>query len=206
MLLAMSRATATVSSPEQAQDQRVFLRFVDWSQYEALLAMRGDHSGVRIAYLEGTVELMSPSIRHESTKKLVSRLLEAFAEERGLDLNGGGSWTLEREAQQRGAEPDECYVLGPLAGRDVPDLVIEVVLTSGGLDKLAIYRGLGVGEIWFWIDDHIQVWILGKQGYRHTSASQLLPDLDLTLLADFAVRTDQTAAVREFRDRLHASS
>ena len=35
---------------EHSIDQRVVLRGVDWSQYEAVLAMRGESAAVRIAY------------------------------------------------------------------------------------------------------------------------------------------------------------
>src|SRR5439155_5576949 len=76
-------------------DHRVTLHDVTWEQYEALLEMRGDRAGVRMAYLQGELELMSPSRSHEGIKKTLARLLEAYAEERGLDLNGFGSWTLK---------------------------------------------------------------------------------------------------------------
>lgn len=91
---------------------------------------------------------MSPSWNHEILKKFIARPLEAYAEERNLDLNGAGSWTLKNPEVERGAEPDECYTLGPK--KAVPDLAIEVAWTHGGLDKLDIYAELGVGEVWFW--------------------------------------------------------
>jgi Uma2 family endonuclease len=94
---------------QRSVDQRVFLHNVSWSDYEALLAMRGDTAGVRVAYLEGTLELMTPSQDHEIVKKKLARLLEAYAEELGIELEGYGSWTLKREDQERGLEPDECY-------------------------------------------------------------------------------------------------
>lgn len=53
--------------------------------------MRGEQSGTRVAYLHGELELMSPSIKHELLKKMLARLLEAYAEERGIELNGYGS-------------------------------------------------------------------------------------------------------------------
>jgi len=37
--------------------------------------------------------------------------------------------------------------------KDLPDIAIEVVLTSGGIEKLPVYAGLGVREVWFWEDD-----------------------------------------------------
>lgn len=60
-------------------DQRVFLHGVSWQDYERLLSIRGDESSPRIAYLAGEIELMSPSRSHERLKKLIARLVEAFA-------------------------------------------------------------------------------------------------------------------------------
>ena len=123
-------------------DQRVVLHGVPWSHYQVLLALRGDAPVPRLTYLSGELELMSPSRDHERIKKLIARLLEVYALAKKLPLNGFGSWTLRDAPGERGAEPDECYVLGDARGRDRPDLAIEVLWTSGALDKLAVYAGL----------------------------------------------------------------
>ena len=52
----------------------------------------------------------------------------------------------------REVEPDECYVFGPPRKARRPDLTIEVIWTSGSIDKLEIYRKLTVGEVWIWRD------------------------------------------------------
>jgi Uma2 family endonuclease len=99
---------------------------------------------------------MTPSIDHESLKKRLARLLEIYAE-----LEGYGSWTLKEQAKRLGVEADECYVLGPSdQPRRIPDIAIEVVWTSGGLDKLEAYRRLGVPEVWFWQDGALRVFLL----------------------------------------------
>ena len=131
---------------------------VPWEHYEAQIAMRGDKSVPRISYLKGTLELMSPSREHERLTAWIGRLLEIFAEEHELPVSPYGSWTLKHPAEA-GAEPDECYILGENQDRDRPDLVIEGVWTSGGIDKLEIYRHLQIPEVWFWIDE-------AKRGYR----------------------------------------
>lgn len=184
-------------------DQRVTLRSATWKEYEALLAMRGENAVPRVTYLEGVLELMSPSRDHEQDKTLLARLVEAYAEELGIDLFGIGSWTLKREEAQRGAEPDECYSIGPLADDELPALAIEVVKTSGGISKLEVYRGLGVGEVWFWQDGHITVFVLQDDSYAEVAASRLLPAMDLCLLAELVSRGgSQLEAVRELRRRV----
>ncbi len=193
--------TPIAPATDRDTDQRVYLHGVSWDDYERLLDMRGESSGVRITFLEGEVELMSPSRSHERIKKTLARLVEAYAEERGLALNGCGSWTIKERREDRGAEPDECYVLG-VHEPERPDLAIEVVWTSGGLDKLEVYRGLGVREVWTWIDGRIVVHELEGERYVERARSALLPGLDLARVASLAARPDQTQAGRELRQEL----
>jgi len=198
-------ATLLPPSPEHV-DQRILLRGVDWQGYEDLLAIRGDSSGTRLTYRSGVLELMTPSIDHEGLKKTLARLIEAYAEERDIELEGFGSWTLKIRAKKIGVEPDECYLPGPLTRKPtIPDLAIEVVWTSGGLDKLEVYREFEVPEVWFWECGELRVFLLESDGYHQRPYSKLLPDLKPTLLADCMNATSQTAAVRRYRKALRAS-
>lgn len=183
-------------------DQRVMLRGVSWDEYETLLAIRGEDSVPRMTYLKGMLELMTPSRDHETIAKTIARLLEAYAEELGIELEGYKSWTLRRREGERGAEPDECYSVGR-AG-EVPDIAIEVNWTRGGLDKLDVYNRLGVREVWMWDDGAIAVWVLRGERYERASHSERLPQVDLQLLCSLVDLPTQTAAVRELRARLRA--
>lgn len=185
--------------PADSYDHRVVLHGVSWAEYEAVLAIRGESSGVRMTYLEGELELMSPSLDHEGIKKLLARLLQAYAEERDLDLNGYGSWTVKSEPRARGIEPDECYVLGTHRP-DVPDLAIEVVWSHWQVDKLDVYAGLGIPEVWLWQAGSIRILVLAGERYREQQRSRLLPELDLEQLAGFIrEEASQTRAVRKYR-------
>jgi Uma2 family endonuclease len=200
----MATTTAGPTAAARAEDQRVTLSDVSWADLELILQIRGDRGGVRITYLGGVLELMSPSIDHEGIKTTIARLLEAYADETGLDLNGFGSWTLKNPARARALEPDECYALG--VGRPArPDLAIEVVWTSGGMDKLEVYRGLGVGEVWFWREGVIEVWMLREERWERREGSALLPDLDLAELARHIDAGNQTESVRRYRQTLRRS-
>jgi len=185
-------------------DQRLVTYGVPWSHYEAQLALRGDASVPRIAYLEGAMELMSPSKDHERIKSYIGCLVEAYALERAIDLSPYGAWTLKSPPSQSGLEPDECYLVGD-QGKEIPDLAIEVVWTSGGIDKLEIYCRLGIGEVWFWKDSRIEVHVLRQQDYERTDKSRLFPDLDLELLCSFLDRPTALQAVKAFRDALRRS-
>lgn len=193
--------------PKPSRDDRddvVILRDTPWALYEAILAARGAKRVPRLQYASGRLELMSPGRSHERIHTLFGRLVEAYADECDIALDGYGSWTLKDEAVARGVEADECYVLGdPEADR--PDLAIEVIWTSGGLDKLDLYAPLRVREVWFWEEGRISVHVLRGGAYVEAPRSEVLPGIDLALLARFVARTDQSAAVREYRAALRAS-
>lgn len=186
-----------------AAEQRLLLEGVTWQQYDALVMLfMNQFPALRMTYLEGTLELMTTSPEHERLKTIIARLIEAFAEELDLDLNGYGSATFRKEAAARGLEPDECYCLGEL--RKVPDIALEIVLTSGGLDKLEVYQGLGVQEVWFWENGQLSIYhlITPELGYQPSATSQLLSQLDPALLASFVDDSSQTQAVKAYRRAL----
>lgn len=187
---------------ELDRDQVIVLRGVSWTHYEALAAARGAPQP-RMAYLDGALEVMTTSRRHEIWKKLIARLVEAYVDETGGPLNALGSATFRKKAKQAGVEPDECYCIGRVRG--VPDLAIEIVYTSGGIDKLEVYRRLGVAEVWFWIEGRF--WIYGQVGgrFEERARSVALPGLDLDEVARIVISTDdseQAEAVRAFRGSL----
>ena len=183
-------------------DQRLVMHRVPWSHYEAQLALRGEAPVPRISYLDGALEFMSPSKDHERIKSYIGRLIEVYALERGLDLSPYGSWTLKRALAQVGAEPDECYIIGTDQSKECPDLAIEIVWTRGGVDKLEIYRRLGIAEVWFWIDGRIAVHVLSGDVYQLMPRSACLPDLDLDRLCSFLDRPTAIDAMRAWREEL----
>jgi Uma2 family endonuclease len=200
----------TFRTPEpvdpKTMDHFVYLR-VDWQGYQQLLAMRGESSVPRITYLEGLAELMSPSRYHEIDKKRFARLLETWSEIAGVPLEGYGSWTLEDEEADRGAEPDECYTVRRVVKSDEerPDIAIEVVWTSGGINKLEVYRKLGVREVWFYTRGKLRFFALRREAdevYREIAMSELLPQLPVDVLLACMQKPDQTSAIRALRARL----
>ncbi len=184
-------------------DGRILLWNKTWDDWEALLAIRGDKSSPRLAFLDGTVELMSPSRDHEVIKSCLGCLLEAYCFARGIGFSPVGGWLQKDQALEAGAEPDECYVFEPGSrSKSRPDLVIEVIWTSGGIDKLEIYRRYGIGEAWFWEANRISIFVLGPDGYQRATRSQILPELDVDLLASFACVQPVSDAVLQYRAAL----
>lgn len=183
--------------------ERRVLSGVSWAEYERRSVARGEGSVPRIAYVDGWLELVTPSRDHERIKSHIGALVEAFAVDRGIDLGAYGSWTLKAAVKQAGVEPDECYIVGA-QGRKAPDLVIEVIWTSGSVRKLEAYRRLGVREVWFWRDGALTVHVRRGERFVVTEKSRALPTLDLELLAKFVERPTLTQAVRAYRDALGA--
>lgn len=177
---------------------------ISWDDFERRLAAKGDRPLPRFTYLDGELELMSPTLEHERIKSNIGALIELYAFEAGIELSSAGSWTLKDQLRSAGAEPDECYILGPYEGRKRPDFVIEVVRRSGGIDKLEVYKRLGVAEVWFWIRGAIEVHVLTNNVWIQTSRSACLPALDLELLCTFLDRPSTTVAMREFRAAMRA--
>jgi hypothetical protein len=50
---------AAFPAPNFEEDQHVVLRAMSWQDFEALLAIRGERSGVRMYYLDGEIEIVS---------------------------------------------------------------------------------------------------------------------------------------------------
>ena len=198
--------TRTLDKPrcrtESPEDSIVLLDGVTWADYERLLEIRGDRSAPRITYLEGTVEIMSPTRFHENIKSVIGCLIEVWCLERDIEFTTLGAWTIKDEKTRRGAEADECYVFGRVADAQRPDLAIEVEWTSGGLPKLEVWRKLGVHEVWIWKDKRLTPYVLRDAHYVEVPASEALPGIDLVLLVRFLDRPTTSQAIKDYRAAL----
>jgi Uma2 family endonuclease len=181
-------------------EPRIPLHSVSWEQYEAMVTAVGSRPRLRMTYLEGLLEIMTISAEHEMLKKMIARLIEVYALEKEIDLFSCGSATYRSAAAARGLETDESYSID--TRKEFPDFAIEVVLTSGSLNKLKVYQGLGIPEVWFWQDGRLIVQSLQADGdaYAPVSHSLLLPDLDLNLLSEHIRPENEPQAVRAFQN------
>lgn len=185
-------------------DQQYTITGVSWQAYEALLSDLGDDfPGLRVHYLDGTLEITMPGRQHEVIKDNIAGLLRAYFEETRTRFYGLGSTTFRAEAKRRGAEPDVSFCIG--IDKEFPDIAIEVVQTSGGVNNLDIYQGLNVVEVWFWQNDQFSVYRLQGEGYELRERSEILPALDLALLATYVLYPEPLDAVIEFRQALRSS-
>ncbi len=140
-----------------------------------------------------------PSPEHEIMKTMLGRLIELYSIETNTRLYGCGSTTYRKKAKERGLEPDESYCVETL--KEFPDFAIEVIVTSGSINKLDVYQGLDVPEVLFWQDGRLFLYHL-REKYELIERSEFIPDLDIDLLVRCASIPDQYDAVLEFRKAL----
>ena len=187
------------------EEHRLVFGGVSWQQYEAMQALFEEIGGARLSYLEKDLEIMSPiSKRHESIKKRIAMLLECFFQENGTQFFPAGSTSLQEETKRAGKEPDESYAIGE--DKENPDLVVEVALTSGGINKLEIYRRYGVQEVWFCFKGALQLYGLRNRGYVELQQSELLPQLEMALFQKLLDEENPLRAVTEFRKAIKLQS
>jgi Uma2 family endonuclease len=181
---------------DRPAEQRFVQTGVSWASFKAIQSGFASFSGVRLFYYEGELEILSTSSDHEIVKGNIGYLLEDFMLSQGLEFVATGSFSQEREAVAA-VQADESYCFP--AKKVIPDLAIEVVITSGGPDKLRRYSALGVQEVWFWENQTIQIYRLGPEGYRLATESQFVTGINLHRLAQCAAIESRPQAVREFR-------
>ncbi len=172
----------TLDKITTVQEQRFLLPgHYTWEEFEKIEALTADAPGLRITYLDGCVEFMTLGEQHEILKSILAILLETYFFELGINFIPVGSAT--RRAKEKGAsfEPDESYYLGEK--KENPDLAIEINITSGSIDKLEKYKRFKITEVWFWENNQIFVYHLNNDNYEQIIQSQLLPELDIDLLA-----------------------
>ncbi len=168
----------------------------DWPQFKAIQAVMENVPGLKISYLDGVVEFMTTGETHEILKKAIAILLEIYFFQEGINFIPVGSATRENQTKKVSFEPDESYYLGEKKAH--PDLAIEVAITSGGKAKLKKYKRFGIAEVWFWENNELSVYHFRGEEYERVSRSELLPGLDLELLARCAKMPTQLEAMREF--------
>ena len=187
-------------SKDAELEQVLIINNIDWQEYESLLNFVEDDGGIRLKYLEGNLEVMSPSGIHEFHKENIGILLECYFLTTGIRFYSLGSKTFRLQKKSRGIEPDKSYCINNR--KEIPDLAIEVVVTSGGIDSLNIYKKLGVSEVWFWEKEELKVYILEEEEYIQVNKSRLLPHLDLNLFASYINYDEPFDAVLEFKAKI----
>jgi len=175
---------------------------VSWREFKAVEQLLS-RPGVRLSFLDGVFEIRRRSGRkHETAKQRISTLVDLYLEYAGIDFTPTGSVTLESETGRVKREADLSYELAP--NREFPDLAVEVVVSSGGINKLEAYKRLQIPEVWFWENGALRMYSLGADGYAEVDRSFVLPDLDIVLLVRCINIENHLQAMREFKQTIQS--
>ncbi|WGV24897.1 Uma2 family endonuclease [Halotia branconii] len=175
-----------------------------WREFKAVEQLL-DRPGYRLSFLDGVLEIRRmPGEAHETVKERLGALLELFLLVAGFDFTPTGSMTLESESGAVKREADKSYKLAP--GRVRPDLAIEVVFTSGGINKLEAYKRLLIPEVWFWEDGVLEIYHLRQESnalnYERISNSEEVKGIDLDLLLRCINMVNHVDAIKTFQQAL----
>ncbi|GAA6623194.1 Uma2 family endonuclease [Scytonema sp. NUACC26] len=183
------------------EEKLVTLRDVSWEQFKGIEAQLKDNRSVRLSYLLGTLEIMSPvGPKHERVKSTFGLLLETYMKVLGIRFYKSGGFTLEEPGYASGT-PDESYCID--TDKETPDIVIEVIITSGTINRKELYKPKRIPEVWFWKSDTIRIFRLNEEGeYEEVNRSGFFPDLELNALLQYIAMPDQYDAVLEFEQFL----
>ncbi len=172
----------------QRRADRVVLHNISWQQFENLLVDLGESRAARVAYDDGTLEIMTPLPEHEYYKEALGDAIKDIAEVLDQDYESLGSTTWKREIKKAGVEPDNCFyfqnepkIRGKLEydlNQDPPpDLALEIDVTSKSLSRFSIYARLGVPEIWCYDSGELKIYQLENEGYIEVETSSVFPTL-----------------------------
>ena len=194
---------------------RVLFHNISWDQFERLLADLGDSRSARIAYDNGTLEIMTPLPEHEHFKEVIGDAVKDIADELDLDYESYGSTTWRKRFKMAGVEPDNCFyfqheaeVRGRLdldisKGDPPPDLALEIDLTSKSLDRFPIYARLEVPEIWCYDEGALKIYHLRDGDYTQAETSLALPQLPIQELPQL-IETYRARGRRAIRKAVRA--
>ncbi len=172
---------------------------IGWEQFLLLEQVFADRMYPKLTYLRGELEIMSPSLEHERSKSTLALLVEFYMRQQHLRFYKSGALLLKKEGYSAG-EPDESYCIG--SDKAIPDLVLEIIVSSGSINKLEIYKPHKIPEVWFWKKGNFQLFALVENDYVLIEKSRLLPELDFALLKHCLTMPDQFDAVSFFAQRL----
>ena len=190
------------------------LNNISWEMYEKLLDVFASHPRLRMTYYKGTLELMTPLSDHETHSWNIGRLITVISEELGLEIRGVKSTTWRSEPDAVGKEADESFYIQneaivrnklkiDLSVDPQPDLAIEIDTTHSSIDKMAVYAGLKVPEVWRFKNGKITINILTDAGYVESETSLAFgsfPVKELVRFMELDAEKGENARLREFRE------
>ena len=165
------------------QDQILILSGMTWDDYEQLISE--EYSGYRISYFEGEIIIVSPGRNHERIAEIINYLIVAYCREYQILYYPFRSTTI-KNPPLAGKEPDVSFAFD--RDKNIPDLAVEVVFSSGRVADLQKYQVLKIQEVWFWQNNIITFYQLENDGYQVIETSKYLSNLKSSDIIGFINR------------------
>ena len=160
---------------------------MSWSEYQQLVANRGDRNTPRLKYANGYLTLKMPTFKHGQLDAIVADLVVAILNQQQRDYVRTTPVTLQIP-EQAGIEPDHCFWISnwaavsgksriDLATDPPPDIAVEVDVTN--FTNIADYIPFEIPEVWLIRGDALAIFALTSEGYEQVEPSQFFPEVDV---------------------------
>lgn len=194
-MTALSPIVKPISQMKLAPGSAVTIPNVNWQEFESILSELGEKRAARLAYSQGTLEIMVPLPEHEKPKDIISDIVKLLLKTRSRRYEPFGSTTFKKEGAA-GVEPDACFYIQnyqQMIGRrrlepddPPPDLAIESDVTSK--TTLDAYQAIGVPEVWVYDSGKLIIYILIEGDYRQSDSSPTFPDISITQVVPATIK------------------
>ena len=182
-------------------DQILTITGATWLDYQNFDSL--EYPGYRVSFFNGEITIVSPGRNHERIAAVINRLIIAYCEKYELQDFPFGQTRLnvwgqagreaaearvdERRKGMSAKTPDLAYAFN--SDKDLPDLVVEVILSSGEVETLkSSYTNIGIAELWIWKENEITFYSLDRDRYVVVRASKLLTAIESESLVKYVNR------------------
>jgi Uma2 family endonuclease len=182
--------TIPILAIELAPGSQIAIHNLSWQDFEQLLEDLGEKRKTRVAYYQGTVEIMSPLALHERPHRIIAYIITTILEIQGRDWEDFGSTTFKRP-NIAGVEPDTCFYIQnanqvqgctqmDLTIYPPPDLAVESDVTSK--TTLNAYISIAIPEVWIYSNHQLSIYVFQANNYVQSPISPTFPNLPITEL------------------------
>lgn len=178
-----------ISQMHLAPGSVVTIPNVTWQEFETILQELGQKRTSRVAYYQGTLEIMVPLPEHEIPRDFISDIVKTLLRAKGVRYQPFGSTTFKNQGAA-GVEPDACFYIQnyqAMIGRrrlepsdPPPDLAIESDMTSK--TTIEAYESVGVPEVWIYDSGKLTIYLLQGKKYTKSQTSPTFPQIPITEL------------------------
>lgn len=187
---------------QQREGAAAVIHGVSYKEYARLTRLDANRH-LRMAYFDGTLEIMSPELReHEVHSRRINSVITTVADVLDLPYSGTGSATFRRQGdgprKGTGREADQSFYFQNVerlprdrdpdlnAGDPPPDLWVEVDHRSSSRSRLPTYARLGIPEVWQYRAETAMIRFLRLEGatYARIDRSLALPVLTPALVVE----------------------